>query len=147
MKERDCRQKCSRQIWPIGWRKRAATEQPSESNSRQPNWLFGIPFFQLWQRGGMVDTVVLRTAGRKAVRVQFSPLLISAVPKGDTMQEIELNDGGAIEHVGDGELRRCDVHGNTEEIRRVGDENWQEWADLFGLKAEDFQEEEDEDRG
>lgn len=52
-------------------------------------------------------------------------------------REIELDDGGAIEHLGDGEFRRCDVHGNTEEVRRPEDEDWQEWADLFGLKKEE----------
>ena len=37
---------------------------------------------------------------------------------------------------GEGVIRRFDVHGNCEGLRRPGDDDWQEWADLFTRVAE-----------
>jgi hypothetical protein len=48
------------------------------------------------------------------------------------MKMIELSDGGCLEFPeDDGTIRRRDVHGNCEEVRRPGDDGWQEWADMF----------------
>ena len=58
--------------------------------------------------------------------------------------EIELSDGGCIEPPEDnGDIRRRDVHGNMMEVRSIGDEEWDEWAHLFDVTEESFQEEED----
>lgn len=57
------------------------------------------------------------------------------------LSEIELSDGGCIEVPDDnGDIRRRDSHGNCEEIRSIGDDDWQEWADLFQLNEKDFEE-------
>ena len=58
--------------------------------------------------------------------------------------EIELSDGGCLEAPGpNGRIRRRDVNGNCEEIREIGEENWPEWSELFGVTQEDFGEDDD----
>lgn len=60
----------------------------------------------------------------------------------------ELSDGGLIEAEEDGTIRRRDVHGNTEDVVRLGespDEEWQTLADFLDLTPADFDVEPEED--
>ncbi len=44
-------------------------------------------------------------------------------------QGIELSEGGVIEYPDDnGTIRRRDVHGNVEEVRRPGEDGFNPWA-------------------
>lgn len=59
-----------------------------------------------------------------------------------TLSDIELPCGGCIETPDDdGRIRRRDSDGNTQEVRDVDDDDWQEWADLFDLTPKNFAEE------
>ncbi len=52
----------------------------------------------------------------------------------------ELSDGGVIEVPdNDGTIRRRDVHGNCEEVRTIDDDDWSEWAQLFGMTKKNFE--------
>ena len=52
----------------------------------------------------------------------------------------ELADGGVICFPDDdGDIRRIDSHGNSDEVRSIGDPGWDEWRDLFPDDALYFQ--------
>ena len=54
-------------------------------------------------------------------------------------KDFELSDGGVIEAPNaDGTIRRRDKDGNSEEVRTIDDEDWQEWADLFDVTKAAF---------
>ena len=45
---------------------------------------------------------------------------------------VEMSDGGSFEPPDDeGAIRRLDAHGNCEDIRRPGEEGYDEWRELF----------------
>jgi hypothetical protein len=55
------------------------------------------------------------------------------------LSEVELSDGGCIEPPDtNGTMRRRDKDGNLMDSRSIGDEGWDEWADLFDATASDF---------
>jgi hypothetical protein len=67
-------------------------------------------------------------------------LFISGHPSSATQFDqdgcVKLSDNGYIEppSVEDPAIRRCDVHGNTEEVRNPNDDGYEDWADLFGFR-------------
>lgn len=51
----------------------------------------------------------------------------------------ELGDGGCIEPPEEnGDIRRRDKDGNMMDVRSIGDDGWDEWADLFDLCESNF---------
>jgi len=55
------------------------------------------------------------------------------------LKDIEMPNGGCIEAPDeDGHIRIRDEHGNCTDKREPGDSDWQELADHFGVKPEDF---------
>jgi len=66
--------------------------------------------------------------------------------KREDMVDLELSDGGVIEVPDEeGVIRRRDKDGNCEEVRYMGDDDWNDWADMFNLNEDDFTDEDTEE--
>ena len=89
------------------------------------------PHVSIYRDGSMVEWEE-SPKGSVTVSMEDRDGEVSGQPQFNDQGEIELSDGGCIRPPDEaGFIRRKDKDGNTEDVRQPGDDNYDEWKQLF----------------